>query len=168
MSRRIAALVVMGITFGVGGAYAQDSNTTLGPGTVEGTYMPAGAAFFMSKDDSPSFGNYGFGTAVAIKVNRFIGIEGELGSLLATTSDLQFGDLDSDTKAPNMLSYTGNVVVSPWAVGVDLAEIGTHSSLLEFVNLGARRPGSIAYGVMRAAGVPVLVVPLPAPATAGI
>jgi hypothetical protein len=87
MSRRIAALVVIGITFGVGGAYAQESNTTLGPGTVEVTYMPAGAAFFTSKDDVPSFGNYGFGTAVAIKVNRFIGIEGEICSLLATTSD---------------------------------------------------------------------------------
>ena len=32
--------------------------------------------------------------------------------------------------------------------------------------LWARRPGSIAYGVMRAAGVPVLVVPVPTAASA--
>jgi hypothetical protein len=75
--------------------------------------MPAGAAFFTSKGDSPSFGNYGFGTAAAFRVNRFLGIEGELASMIATTSDLQFGDLNSNTKSPNMLSYTANVVVSP-------------------------------------------------------
>ena len=34
--------------------------------------------------------------------------------MIATTSDLQFGDLDPNTKAPNMLSYTGNAVVSLW------------------------------------------------------
>ena len=34
--------------------------------------------------------------------------------MIATTSDLQFGDLPGDVKAPNMLSYTGNVVVTPW------------------------------------------------------
>ena len=32
--------------------------------------------------------------------------------MIATTSDLQFGDLSSDIKAPNMLSYTANVVIS--------------------------------------------------------
>ena len=37
-----------------------------------------------------------------------------LGSMIATTSDLQFGDLDKHTKSPNMLSYTGNAVVSLW------------------------------------------------------
>jgi Outer membrane protein beta-barrel domain len=74
--------------------------------------MPVSAAFFTSKGDSPSFGNYGFGTAVAFNINRVVGIEGEIGSVIATTSDLQFGDLDSHTKAPNMLSYTANVVVA--------------------------------------------------------
>jgi opacity protein-like surface antigen len=114
MSRRIAALVVMGITVGIGTAYAQESKVNSGPGLVEVTYMPAGAAFFTSEGDAPSFGNYGFGTAVTFNINRVIGVEGEIGSMIATTSDLQFGDLRSDTKAPNMLSYTANVVVSPW------------------------------------------------------
>ena len=62
MSRKIGALVISAIVFGVVGTYAQESNP--GPGVVEVTYMPAGAAFFTSKDNSPSFGNYGFGTAV--------------------------------------------------------------------------------------------------------
>jgi len=113
MSRRIAVLVLAAITFGVGGAYAQDANQGGAvPGFVEVTYMPAGAGFFQSKNNSPSFGNYGFGTAVTFNLNRIIGVEGELASMLATTSDLQFGDLPSNVKAPNVLSYTGNVVVS--------------------------------------------------------
>ena len=81
MSGKIAALVVSGILFAVAGAYAQESSP--GPGVVEVTYMPAGAAFFTSKGNSPSFGNYGFGTAVTFNVNRYVGIEGELGSMIA-------------------------------------------------------------------------------------
>lgn len=109
MSRRIAALVIVGVLFSVG-AYAQESNS--GPGPVEVTYMPVGAAFFPAKGDSPSFGNYGFGTAVSFNVNRHVGIEGNVGSMIATSSDLQFGDLNHQTKSPNMLSYQANVVIS--------------------------------------------------------
>jgi opacity protein-like surface antigen len=96
--------------FGASGAYAQE--VTPGPGLVEVTYIPAGAAFVTSKGSSPSFGNYGFGTAVNININRYFGFEGELGSMIATTSSLQFGNLNTQTKAPNMLSYTGNAIVS--------------------------------------------------------
>jgi hypothetical protein len=112
MSRRfgIAALVITGMSFGVGSAYAQDS--TAEPAPVEVTFMPAGAAYFTAKGDNPSFGNYGYGAAVTFNLNRFVGIEGEFGSMIATTSDLQFGDLSSDVKAPNMLSYAANLVIS--------------------------------------------------------
>ena len=113
MSRRIAAFIVIGITCGIGSAYAQESGTH-GGGLVEVTYMPAGAGFVMSKGDSPSFGNYGFGTAAAFNVNRLIGIEGELVAMIATSSDLQFGDLPHDIKAPNALGYNADVIVSPW------------------------------------------------------
>src|SRR5262245_36612828 len=112
MSGKIGSLVLVGILVGVGSARAQE--TAPGPGTVEVTYMPAGAAFFQSKGDSPSFGNYGFGTAGTYNVNPHIGIEGELAAMIATTSGLQFGDLNSDIKSPNMLSYTANLVYSPW------------------------------------------------------
>jgi peptidoglycan-associated lipoprotein len=119
MSRSIAALFVMAISLAARSAGAQEA--TARPGAVEVTYMPAGAAFFTSKDDSsgetdptPNFGNYTFGTAVTVNLNRVIGIEGEIGSMIATKSGLQFGTLGDDLKAPNMLSYTGNVVVSPW------------------------------------------------------
>jgi hypothetical protein len=112
MSRRIAALVVMGITLGVGSAFAQESAP--GPGAVEVTYMPASAAYFTSKGDSPSFGNYGFGSAVTFNLTPLVGVEGEIGAMIATTSDLQFGDLNSHVKAPNALSYAANFMLSPW------------------------------------------------------
>jgi outer membrane protein with beta-barrel domain len=114
MSGKIAAgvvLVITGLLVGAAGAYAQE---TPGPGFVEVTYIPAGAAFFTSHGNSPSFGNYGFGTSVTFNLNRYVGIEGELGAMIATTSGLQFGDLHTNIKSPNMLSYTANVVVTPW------------------------------------------------------
>jgi len=116
MSGRIAALVMAGALFGGAGAYAQDVNQNTAPhaGFVEVTYIPAGAAFFTSKGNSPSFGNYWFGTGVTFNLNSYIGIEGELATMIATTSDLQFGDLNSHIKSPNMLGYTGNVVYTPW------------------------------------------------------
>jgi hypothetical protein len=112
MTGKIAALVVTGVLFSVGAAYAQE--TTPGPGFVEVTYVPAGAAYVASKGNSPSFGNYGIGTAVTFNLNRYVGIEGEVAAMIATSSSLQFGDLNHDIKSPNLLGYTGNVVVSPW------------------------------------------------------
>jgi opacity protein-like surface antigen len=122
MSGKIATLVLVGMLAGVGVARAQEVNP--GPGKVEVTYIPAGAAFFTSKGDSPSFGNYGFGTAAVVNVNRFIGVEGELGAMIATTSDLQFGDLPTSIKAPNVLNYTANAVISPWT-GHSVVPYGT-------------------------------------------
>ena len=112
MSGKIAALLVVGTLFGVGSAHAQESNP--GPGLVEVTYIPAGAAFVTSKGSSPSFGNYGFGTAVTFNINRYVGVEGELGAMIATTSNLQFGELNNNNKSPNLLNYSANLVVSPW------------------------------------------------------
>ena len=114
MSAKITALVVTGILCSVGTAHAQDRTTTSGPGVVEVTYMPAGAAYVPAKGASPSFGNYGFGTAATFNINRYVGIEGELAAMIATSSSLQFGDLNHDIKSPNMLGYTGNIVVWPW------------------------------------------------------
>jgi hypothetical protein len=114
MTSRLPALVVLGTLCSAGMAAAQDANSPK-PGFVEVTYMPAGAGFVTAKGNAPSFGNYGFGTSVTLNLNRYLGVEGELSTMLATTSDLQFGDLNSNVKAPNMLSYTGNVVVTPFS-----------------------------------------------------
>jgi len=54
MSGRVAVLVVAVVVFSVGSANAQESNAGPGPGFVEVTYIPAGAAFFTSKGTSPA------------------------------------------------------------------------------------------------------------------
>jgi Outer membrane protein beta-barrel domain len=102
----IAALTIVGADR----AYAQE--TTPGPGLVEVTVIPAGVGYITSKGDSPSFGNYGFGFATTYNINRYVGVEGEIGALISTTSDLQFGDLNSHTKAPNFLNYSASAIVT--------------------------------------------------------
>jgi hypothetical protein len=91
-------------------AYAQDA--TPGPGVVEVTVIPGGVGFVASKNGSPSFGNYGFGFATSYNVNRIVGIEGDIAAMIATTSDLQFGDLNKHTKAPNFLNYNVSAIVT--------------------------------------------------------
>jgi hypothetical protein len=114
MLRRVSVLIAAAAIIGCGAAYAQEGP---GPGVVEVTVIPAGAAFITSKNVEPSFGNYGFGTAVTYNVNRVVGVEGEFGAMIATTSDLQFGTLNSHTKAPNMLNYNVNGIVTAAKLG---------------------------------------------------
>ena len=114
MTSRLAALVVLGTLCSAGLVAAQDTNAPR-PGFVEVTYMPVGAGFVPAKGkNAPSFGNYGFGTGVTFNVNRYLGVEGEVSTMIATGSDLQFGDINSHSKAPNMLSYTASALVTPW------------------------------------------------------
>jgi hypothetical protein len=103
-------------------AYAQE--TTPGPGKVEVTLIPGGMTFFTKKTTSaePSFGNYDIGAAFAGNFNRIVGVEGELGGSLGITQTLS--GLTTKEKTPNMLAYSGNLVVNapghslvPYATG---------------------------------------------------
>jgi Outer membrane protein beta-barrel domain len=140
MTHRLAALVLVGSLCGGGLAVAQDSNAPA-PGLIEVTYMPAGAGFVPAKNNAPSFGNIGFGTSVTLHVNRYLGVEGEVSTMIATTSDFQFGDISGDVKAPNMLNYTGNVVVTPFTFNgfVPYATVGVGGlTMFERPELGVR------------------------------
>jgi hypothetical protein len=119
MLRKVSVLITAAAILACGSARAQDAGSAsgAGPGVVEVTVIPAGAAFFSSKNSAPSFGNYGLGTAVTYNINRVIGVEGEFGAMISTTSDLQFGDLNHRTKAPNFMSYNVNAIVTAASVG---------------------------------------------------
>ena len=93
-------------------AFAQESAP--GPGTVEVTFIPAGSTFFTAKNGSPDFGNYTYGGALTYNINRFVGIEGEAGGRAGLTQTFDLGGGQVRGKSPNMLTYTGNVVFSPW------------------------------------------------------
>jgi opacity protein-like surface antigen len=92
-------------------AYAQEGPA--GAGVAEITFIPAGALLFTENSDAsaPSFGNYQLGGAVAYNVNRFLGIEGEVSSSIGLSQSLDFG-YPSTVRTPDVLTYTGNVVVS--------------------------------------------------------
>jgi hypothetical protein len=57
MLHRVSAFITAAAIIGGGCAYAQDN--TAGPGVVEATVIPGGLGFFASKNEAPSFGNYG-------------------------------------------------------------------------------------------------------------
>ena len=113
MTRWIAVLLVAaaGIV-GSSRAYAQE--TAPGAGRVEVSIIPAGGVFFTERTatSEPSFGNYDLGGAVAVNFNRYVGVEGEVSGALGIAQDLQFGGLTSNLKTPNIVNYSGNVVVS--------------------------------------------------------
>ena len=127
MTRWIAILLAVVGLVGTGTAYAQE--TAPGPGVVEVTIIPGGGTFFTEGKNTqgPSFGNYGLGAGVSVNFNRYVGVEGEVSGALGLTQDLQFGGLTSNTRTPNLLNYTGNVVVS----------LANRSSVTPYVTGGA-------------------------------
>jgi len=87
---------------------------TPGPATVEVSIIPGGAVFFTSASDEaePSFGNYDLGGSVTWNLAR-VSIEGEVAGSLGISQRLALapGALSTNLKTPNLLSYTGNVLV---------------------------------------------------------
>jgi hypothetical protein len=112
MKRWVAIVLAVAGVIGTGTAYAQEAAP--GPGVVEVTIIPGGGTWFTEAKDTggPSFGNYGVGAGVSVNFSRYIGVEGEVSGGLGVAQDLRQGGLTSNTKTPNLLSYTGNVVVS--------------------------------------------------------
>jgi opacity protein-like surface antigen len=120
-------LISVASVIGTGRAFAQD--TVPGQGTVVLTIIPGGATFFTESKDStgPSFGNYDLGAGVTVNFNRFVGVEGEVSGSLGLEQDLLFaGQQTANVKTPNLLNYSGNVVVS----------VANHSSVTPYVTGG--------------------------------
>ena len=131
MRRQIARQFVAGViaVIGLAGAsqvYAQDTSAP-GPGTVAVTIIPGGATFFTESSNAkgPGFGNYGLGGAVTLNFNKWVGVEGEVSGDLGVTQNLQQSGVMSNLKSPNLLNYSGNVIVhaanhspiTPYATG---------------------------------------------------
>ena len=113
MTRWIAAASIATVSL-VGASQAHAQETQPGPGLVEVSIIPGGFVFFTEYVDTeePSFGNYDVGGAVAVNVNRYVGIEGEVSGAVGLSQDLAFAGLTADRKTPHILNYSGNVVVS--------------------------------------------------------
>jgi hypothetical protein len=107
---RWTAVAVAGLMLVGARAYAQERRS--GPGTFEVTAIPAGGTFFVGSDTEPGFGNYDLGGALSYRITRLFGVEGELGGTIGVAQDLQLGGQTMNEKTPNMLGYTGNIVLS--------------------------------------------------------
>jgi hypothetical protein len=112
MKRLMAALLGAAALIGSTPVHAQDALS--GTPRADVTIIPAGGTFFTeSKDTSgPSFGNYGLGAGVTVNVNRYVGVEGEVSGALGVTQDLIAAGRTSNLKSPNLINYSGNLVVS--------------------------------------------------------
>jgi hypothetical protein len=112
MTRWIAALITAVALVGTSQAYAQDAAP--GPGTVVVTIIPGGGTFFTESKNTgrTSFGNYDLGAGVTVHLNRYVGIEGEVSGSVGVAQDLLIAGRTSNTKSPNSLNYSGNVVIS--------------------------------------------------------
>jgi hypothetical protein len=116
MTRWIAILVALVSVAGATQAYAQESQPSAASPVppVVVTIIPGGATFFTEGGDAngPSFNNYGLGAGVTYNINRFVGVEGEVSGALGITQDLALPFGTSNLKTPNLLNYSGNIVVS--------------------------------------------------------
>src|SRR5262249_47248254 len=100
MKRLIATVMaVVGIS---GAAYAQQPAS---PRPVVVTVVPASGTFFTQGKDTkaPSFGSYGLGGAVDVRVNRYVGVEGEVTGTLGVTQDLDLVSGTAHLKSPDLL-----------------------------------------------------------------
>lgn len=112
MKKLIAVMVAVVGLAGASPAVAQESH--LHAGDVIVTVIPASGTFFTQGKDTkaPSFGNYGAGASAEVRVSRYVGIEGEVTGAFGVTQNLDFTSGTVNQKTPNLLNYTGNVIVS--------------------------------------------------------
>lgn len=113
MHRFIAVLLTVAAFGAATPVFAQDMAP--GPGKVVITIIPGGATFFTEADGNPdgaSFGNYELGGAVAVNFNRYVGVEGEVSGGIGVSQLIELGSSTFDGRSPNLLNYSGNLVVS--------------------------------------------------------
>jgi outer membrane protein with beta-barrel domain len=106
--------VMAGVVALAGAGQAQAQEIAAGSGLVDLTVIPGAAQVFVEGKDTngPSFANYGLGAGLEINFNRYVGVEGEVSGALGVTQNLRFASGTFNTKTPNLLNYSGNVVVS--------------------------------------------------------
>jgi hypothetical protein len=111
MTKWVLALLAMMLLVATSRASAQEGPA--GAGLIEITVIPGGGVLFTESADAaaPSFGNYEIGGGVTYNINRFLGIEGEVGTSIGLSQSLDFGYPD-DVRTPDMLTYSGNVLFS--------------------------------------------------------
>ena len=116
MARWVTVFVVAAVALGANAAWAQE---TSGAGRWEITGFPGGGLLFTegSRDTGePDFGNYALGASLTYNLNRYWGIEGEVGGGIGIDQRLTFNDgrpSIPDASPPDMFAYNGSVLLYP-------------------------------------------------------
>lgn len=111
---RILFTFIVATLLGASSAYSQEVGA--GAGRIEVSAFPGGGIFFTESANGtePDFGNYALGASFTLNVNRWVGVEGEVGGGLGMRQNLTFNQVTfNEQKTPHMLGYTGNLVVNP-------------------------------------------------------
>lgn len=84
-----------------------------GPGTVELTIVPGGGLFFAGGDTESRFRNYDVGGALAVNINRYVGVEVEGNAALGIYHQRLVLSGTTVTEAPpNVADFSGNMTFS--------------------------------------------------------
>jgi hypothetical protein len=96
--------------------YAQEAPRT---GRIEFGAFPVGAVVFTRSEHAqePEFGNFALGATLTLRVNRWIGLEGEIGNAVGVHQRLALGSGSVDARSPNLYAYNANLVVNPLRAG---------------------------------------------------
>src|SRR5258707_5790821 len=113
MERRIALTVgVMAALVCAGRVSAQESAPRAGSVVV--TVIPGGATFFTQSQSGkePGFTNYAPAGDVELYLSHYLSVEGEVGGGVGVPQDLQGASGPSHRTSPNLVTYSGNVVLT--------------------------------------------------------
>lgn len=113
MNRRIALIVaVVAALAGAGRASAQESSAPHA-GSVVVTVIPIGATFFTqsNRDKEPGFTNVGPAGSVELYLTHYVSVEGELGTGIGVSQELQDANSTLHRSSPSLMTYSGNLVV---------------------------------------------------------
>jgi hypothetical protein len=86
-------------------------------GRFEIGVFPVGGVFFTESSSGlePAFGNFALGATLNFTLNRWIGIEGEVGNAIGIRQQLTWQDRAlAEVRTPGLYSYNGNLVVHPF------------------------------------------------------
>ena len=111
MKRALVVGFVLATIAAAAPALAQEGPAAAGRAEI--TIIPVGGVWFTQNDNvsAPDFANYQLGGGVTFNLNRYLGIEGEVSSSIGISQNLNFG-YPSGVRTPDVLSYSGNLVVS--------------------------------------------------------
>jgi hypothetical protein len=94
-------------------AFAQEGP---GAGRMELAAFPGGGIIFdaSSSEETSTFGNYAVGAGFTLNFNRWIGIEGEVGSAVGVRQTMEVNGVTLPRQhSPCFFGYSGNAVFSP-------------------------------------------------------